>query len=279
MKKILAAVMLLAVIVSLASCGGGSVITVISREEGSGTRGAFVELTGVLGSDKLDKTSKSAEITNSTQVVISSVAGNKNAIGYISLGSLNDTVKAVKVEGSAATADNVNNGTYKLVRPFMIATSKDANAITRDFINYIMSPGGQAIIEDRGYISVSGGTEYASSGLSGTIRISGSTSIAPLMEKLKEAYVKLNPNVTVELQQNDSSTGMKDVGNGTSDIGMASRDIKESELKGGDVVGKTIAKDGIAVIINKNNEVDSLTMDQIKKIYTGEITDWSEIEE
>ena len=265
------------------SSTGGSesrAISVISREDGSGTRGAFIELLGIEekneSGEKVDNTIQTAEITNSTSVMMTTVAGNPDAIGYISLGSLNDTVKALKVDGVEATAENVKNGTYKVSRPFNIATKEGVSEVAQDFIKFIMSPDGQAIVEEEGCVSKEAGEAYTPSGMSGTINISGSSSVTPAMEALKEAYVALNPDVTINLQQSDSTTGMNDAIEGVSDIGMASRELKDSEIEAG-LTPTVIALDGIAVIVNNENTVEDITADQIKGIYTGEITDWSEI--
>ena len=251
-------------------------ITVISREDGSGTRSAFTELMGIL-IDDVDQTVASAEISNSTSVVIQSVVGNENAIGYISLGSLSDTVKAVSIDGTQPTAENIKNGTYKAARPFNIAAKENMNELASDFVAFIMSSDGQAIIEEKGYIKVSDNDAYEPSGLTGTIVVAGSTSVAPVMEILADEYKSLNEGVTIEIQQTGSSAGITSTIEGACDIGMASREIKESEVENG-VVPTVIAMDGIAVIVNNNNPAENLTSDQIKGIYTGEITDWNEIQ-
>lgn len=256
-------------------------ISVLTREEGSGTRGAFIELLGIEEKDadgkKVDKTIDTAETTNSTSVMITTVQGNKSAIGYISLGSLDESkVKALKVDGAEAAAENVKSGAYKVSRPFNIATKGEAKGIAADFIKFILSADGQAIVEKNGYISDGNSGAYTASGLSGKISVGGSSSVTPVMEKLKEAYVKLNPNVTVDVQQNDSSSGMKGAIDGIYDIGMASREVKDSEKSAG-LVSTKIALDGIAVIVNKANGADEITSEQIKNIYTGSVTKWSEI--
>lgn len=256
--------------------GTNSSITVISREDGSGTRDAFTELMGILVDDT-DNTVATAEISNSTSVVMQSVVGNRNAIGYISLGSLNDEVKAVSVDGVAATTDNIVNGTYNVSRPFNIATKEDISELAADFVDYILSADGQAIIEEEGYISVSDAESYTSAGLTGTIVIAGSTSVAPVMEVLADEYKALNEGVTIEIQQTGSSAGMTSTIEGACDIGMASRDVKDSEIAEG-LIPTVIAMDGIAVIVNHENAVENLTSEQIRGIYTGEITDWSEIQ-
>ena len=262
---------------TLTGCGGSdSEITVISREDGSGTRGAFTELMGITVDD-VDNTVASAEISNSTSVVIQSVAGNSNAIGYISLGSLNNEVKAVSVDGTEATVDNINSGEYKVARPFNIATREDISDLAADFVSFIMSADGQAIVEEKGYIKASDAGAYTSSDMSGTIVVAGSTSVAPVMEVLADEYKKLNSGVTIEIQQTGSSAGMTSTIEGACDIGMASREVKDSEIQQG-LVPTVIAMDGIAVIVNNDSEIDNLTSEQIKQIYTGEITDWSEIQ-
>ena len=264
----------------LASCGGNSdKITVISREDGSGTRGAFIELTGIEEKDsngnKTDNTKKDALICKSTDVVLTQVSGDKNAIGYISFGSLNDTVKALKVEGVEPSTATIESGDYKIVRPFNIAVKDGLSDAAQDFENYILSSEGQDIIEKAGYIKIDkSAAAYSSNNASGKVVVSGS-SVTPVMEKLAEAYQKANTNVTVDVQQSDSSTGIKDAINGTSDIGMASRDISDDELSQG-IKSVTIAQDAIAVIVNKDNAVEDITMDEIKAIYTGSKTTWSD---
>ena len=255
-------------------------IGVISREDGSGTRGAFIELFGIEQADesgeKVDYTTDSAVITNSTSVMMTTVAGDLYSIGYISLGSLNDTVKAVKIDGVEASAENIENGTYKIARPFNIATKDGLSAEAQDFIDFIMSADGQAVIEDNGYIAVSDAAAYSGKVDSGKVVVAGSSSVTPVMEKLKEAYLALNPDVTIEIQQSDSSTGITNTIDGTCDIGMASRDLKDSELEQG-LTPTVIAMDGIAVIVNNESEVDELTSDQVKDIFTGTSTVWSDV--
>lgn len=296
MKKILSlGLAALMTVFALAGCGadkgtdnnnggtgtGRDAISVLTREEGSGTRGAFIELLGIeeknADGKKVDKTIDTAETTNSTSVMITTVQGNKAAIGYISLGSLDKSkVKALKVDGAEAAADNVKSGEYKVARPFNIATKGDATGVASDFIKFILSADGQAVVEKNGYISEGNTGAYKASGQKGKITIGGSSSVTPVMEKLKEAYVKLNPDVTVDVQQNDSSSGMKGAIDGIYDIGMASRDVKDSEKEAG-LNSIKIALDGIAVIVNKDNTLDSITSEQIKNIYTGSLTKWSEI--
>ena len=254
----------------------GNPISVVTREDGSGTRGAFVELFGIEDADGNDAITQSAEISNSTSVVMTTVAGNHDAIGYISLGSLDDTVKALEIDGVAATVENINNGTYKVYRPFNIATKEGLSETAQDFVNFIMSEQGQAIVAEEGYISVENSGSYTPSGKTGNVTVSGSSSVTPVMQVLKEEYEALNPDVTIELQQSDSTTGVNDAIAGTSDIGMASRALKDSELEQG-VVGTVIANDGIAVIVNNESTVTGLTSEQVKGIYMGELTNWSEV--
>lgn len=255
-------------------------IDVISREDGSGTRGAFIELFGVEQKDasgeKVDYTTDDAEITNSTEVMITSVAGDKQAIGYISLGSLNDSVKALKIDGAAATVDDIKDGTYKIARPFNIVTTGEVSDVAQDFINFIFSEEGQKVVEDNGYISQGNQGAYTASGKSGKVTVAGSSSVTPVMEKLAEAYKALNSDVTVEVQQSDSTTGVTTALEGVCDIGMASRELKDEETAKG-AQGQVIAMDGIAVVVNNENPVEDLTAEQVKDIYVGDTTDWSEL--
>ncbi len=258
------------------STGMSGAIHVVSREDGSGTRGAFVELTGV-EDDNGDNTTVEAEIANRTDAVLTTVAGNEAAIGYVSLGSLNDTVKAVTVDGVEATVDNVKSGTYTLSRPFNIAPKGEPTGVAADFINFIMSADGQAIVGED-YITVNDEAEaFASDGSSGQITVGGSSSVSPVMEQLIEAYKAVNPNAQIDLQTSDSTSGMTGAMDGTFAIGMASRELHEDEA--GQLTAQAIAMDGIAVIVNPANTVDNLTMDQIRSIYGGETTDWSEVAE
>ena len=256
----------------------GNEITVVSREDGSGTRGAFIELTGVEQKDengeKTDLTTVEAIITNSTEVMMTTVAGDENAIGYASMGSMNDTVKAVNVNGVEATAENVKNGTYSLSRPFNIATLGDVSDVAQDFINFIMSADGQAVIEGKGYIKIDeNAAPFESNGAKGKIVVAGSSSVTPVMEKLQEAYLAINSGAEIELQESDSTTGMTQTIDGTCDIGMASRDLKDSEVEAG-LQATSIALDGIAVIVNNANNVNDLSTDDIAAIFKGERLEW-----
>ena len=250
-------------------------IMVISREDGSGTRGAFIELTGV-EDDNGDNTTQAAAIQNSTNGVMTAVANDETAIGYISLGSLDDSVKAVTVGGVEATSDNVSNGTYTLARPFNIVTNGEAtDAVAVDFIGYCMSPDGQALATEEGYIGGEG-TEFTSTQPSGNITVGGSSSVTPLMEKLIEAYQAVNPNATIELLTTDSTTGVTGALDGTYTIGMASRELKDEETSQG-AQATVLAMDGIAVVVNPANPTADLSVDQIKSIYTGETTVWADV--
>lgn len=255
-----------------------SSINVLSREDGSGTRGAFIELFGVEKKNaqgkKVDYTTDEASITNSTAVMLTTVAGNKYAIGYVSLGSLSSSVKAVKIDGVSATVDNINNGSYKIARPFNVAVRNNLSNVAHDFLNYILSSDGQDIIAANKYIKVPAANSYSASGISGKIVVAGSSSVSPVMEKLIESYKAVNPNAKIELQTSDSTTGVTNAASGTCDIGMASRALKDSEKAKG-LKEITIAIDGIAVIVNKENEMNDAAKDFIRDIYVGKITKWN----
>lgn len=289
MKKILALILAGTVMCMTVACGNKKnaegfdttyEITVVSREDGSGTRGAFVELFGIeqkneVG-EKVDYTTEEAAVTNSTSVMLSTVAGDEYAIGYVSLGSLNDSVKALKVDGADATEENIMAGAYKVARPFNIATKGELSEAAKDFVQFILSADGQKVVSENGYISLGEMPAYEGSMPEGKIVIAGSTSVSPVMEKLKEAYLTVNPSVEIEIQTNDSSTGMAMTSEGTCDIGMASRELKESEIENG-LTGTVIATDGIAVIVNHANVLEDITSEQVKNIYIGEAYTWDDI--
>lgn len=296
-KRIFAILTLAAITAMMAGCGssndsgngsgaadGGSdlgMITVVSREDGSGTRGAFIELMGIEQKDadgnKTDMTTVDAMITNKTDVMLSTIAGDPAAIGYVSLGSLNDNVKALQIDGAEATPENVKSGTYKVARPFNIATKGEPTGVAKDFINYILSADGQKIVSED-YISISDdAATFETDGSSGKIVVGGSSSVFPLMEKLAEGYEAINGAAEIEVQSSDSTAGMSGAADGTFDIGMASRALKDDEAA--QLTGTVIANDGIAVIVNNENAISGLTSEQVQKIYTGEITDWSEVAE
>ena len=256
--------------------GASGMITVKTREDGSGTRRAFVELFGVeedVDGEMYDMITVEAKVTNSTSVMMNTVAWDVNSIGYISLGSLDDTVTAVKIDGVEPTAENVANGTYKISRPFNVATGEDLSEAASDFMSYIMSADGQQVVEDEGYIKAApDAAEYVNTGVKGSVTVAGSSSVTPVMEKLKEAYEEVNPRVKVEIQESDSTTGMQNVMEGVCDIGMASRELKDSEISAG-LTATVIARDGIVVIVNNDSGITDLTTDQVRQIYLGELTE------
>ena len=303
MKKIAAAVMMVSMVaVTAVGCGSSngtdtkgadanqsdatsdwdetSDVTIVSREDGSGTRGAFIELFGIEEKQddgtKVDMTTTDAQITNNTSVMLTTVADNEYAIGYVSLGSLNDSVKALKIDGAEATAENIENGSYKVSRPFNIAVKKDLNnKVAKDFMSFIMSTEGQKVVADEKYIAVADVKDYAGTKPSGSCVVGGSSSVSPLMEKLIEAYKAVNPNASIELQTSDSTTGMTSTIEGSYDIGMASRELKEEEAA--ELEPTVIATDGIAVVVNNANPLDELSADQVNDIYVGNVSTWDEI--
>lgn len=303
MKKIAAAVMMVSMVaVTAVGCGSSngtdtkgadanqsdatsdwdetSDVTIVSREDGSGTRGAFIELFGIEEKQddgtKVDMTTTDAQITNNTSVMLTTVADNEYAIGYVSLGSLNDSVKALKIDGAEATAENIENGSYKVSRPFNIAVKKDLNnKVAKDFMSFIMSTEGQKVVADEKYIAVADVKDYAGTKPSGSCVVGGSSSVSPLMEKLIEAYKAVNPNASIELQTSDSTTGMTSTIEGSYDIGMASRELKDDEAA--ELEPTVIATDGIAVIVNNANPTDELSADQVKDIYVGNVSTWDEL--
>lgn len=279
-KQLAATVAMMTMCVAMMTgCGaedGDKEICVISREDGSGTRDAFTELLEIMVDD-VDNTTVNAEITNSTSVMMTTVAGNTEAIGYVSLGSLDDSVKAIKVDGIEATTDNVSGGEYKVARPFNIVTGSDLSENAQDFIDFIMSKEGQEIVSEEGYIAVESEANYKTSGLNGTVTLAGSTSVAPVMEKIAEKYMDLNEGMTIEIQQSGSGAGITSTIEGVCDIGMSSRDLKDNEIAEG-VSATKIAMDGIAVIVNLDNPVEDLTSEQIKNIFVGNTTNWSEVQ-
>ena len=303
MKKIAVAVMMVSMVaVTAVGCGSSngtdtkgadanqsdatsdwdetSDVTIVSREDGSGTRGAFIELFGIEEKQddgtKVDMTTTDAQITNNTSVMLTTVADNEYAIGYVSLGSLNDSVKALKIDGVEATAENIENGSYKVSRPFNIAVKKDLNnKVAKDFMSFIMSTEGQKVVADEKYIAVADVKDYAGTKPSGSCVVGGSSSVSPLMEKLIEAYKAVNPNASIELQTSDSTTGMTSTIEGSYDIGMASRELKDEEAA--ELEPTVIATDGIAVVVNNANPLDELSADQVKDIYVGNVSTWDEI--
>lgn len=286
MRKAFSIVLVLCLALCLvAGCGGETVfdagisVTVVSREDGSGTRGAFVELLGIeekrADGSTWDMTTPEAVIVNNTAVMMTMVSGDPYAIGYISLGSLNGTVRALEIDGVAPTAQSIKDGSYAIARPFNIATTAQVSPVADDFIQFILSAQGQAVVAENGYIPLDGAQPYSGSKLPGKVVVAGSSSVTPVMEKLKEAYIALNPNAEIEIQQSDSSTGMSATASGICDIGMASRELKESELATG-LTSTVIAMDGIVVIVNNGNPATGLTSEQVKAIYTGEAPTWAD---
>ena len=283
MKKVVGILLSLALLAGTAVAAGefdyAQDITVVSREEGSGTRGAFIELLGVEKKDesgnKIDYTTEEAVITNSTNVMMTTVAGNEAAIGYSSMGSLNGTVKALKVDGAEATVENIKSGAYQVSRPFNIATGGEVSEAAQDFISYILSAEGQAVVSENGYIPLDDAPAYAGKQVSGKIVVAGSSSVTPVMEKLKEAYTALNPAAVIEIQTSDSTSGMTAAMDGTCDIGMASRELKDEEAAA--LSATVIANDGIAVVVAPGNPVGDLTSAQVKEIFTGAATAWSAV--
>lgn len=296
MKKIISLILMLSlVLAALVGCnssnntnGNGDeksdlsgTINVVSREDGSGTRGAFIEIVGILEKDsdgnKTDNTYEEAIIQNGTDAVMTTVAGDESSIGYISLGSLNNTVKALKIDNVEATSENVQNGSYKISRPFNIAYKGDLNSLGEDFLNFILSSDGQNIVVEEGYVPISKDLEgFNSSSQEGNLVVAGSTSVSPVMEKLAEKYEEINPDVSIEIQSTGSSAGMQSAMEGSADIGMASRELKDSEKE---VLNhEPIAIDGIAVIVNNENDVEGISLDEVKSIYTGETSSWNDIE-
>ncbi|MDR1013638.1 MAG: substrate-binding domain-containing protein [Coriobacteriales bacterium] len=260
-------------------------ISVIAREDGSGTRSAFVELFGVeeeLNGEKADGTTLDAAITNSTAVMLTAVADDPRAIGYISLGSLDDSVKALAIDGVAATTDNVKDGSYGIQRPFNLVTNGELAPVAQDFLDFMLSSAGQRVVEENHYVAVidpalSSSAYVPAPGTAGKVVVSGSSSVTPVMEKLKEAYLALNPDVSIEIQQSDSSTGIQAAVDGICDIGMASRELKDTESAAG-LSATVIALDGIAAIVNTENPLDGLEGTQVKDIYLGAIARWEELE-
>lgn len=264
---------------SSAAASMSGAIDVVSREDGSGTRGAFIELFGIQtknGDEKVDNTTADAIIANQTEVMMQNVSGDKNAIGYASLGSVNDSIKVLAIDGAEATTENVLNGSYKVSRPFNIATKGEPTGAAKDFMNFILSADGQKVGTDNGYIQINEDADaFTSDGSTGEITVAGSSSVTPVMEKLKEAYEAVNPNVKITIQESDSTTGMNNTIEGVCDIGMASRELSEEELA--TLTPVQIALDGIAVIVNPENPIEELSTEQVCSIFTGETTDWSEI--
>lgn len=253
-------------------------INVVTRENGSGTRGAFVEIVGVVDSEDNDAIYQEAVVQQGTNAVMSTVAGDLYGIGYISLGSLNETVKTVKVNGSEPTVENIKAGDYPISRPFNIAYKDGGlSELGQDFVNFIMSAEGQAIVAENSLIEAEDAAPaYASSGATGDIVVGGSTSVTPAMEALAEAYMERNVDTNIEIQSTGSTAGITGVIDGNVEIGMASRELKDEEAAV--LKHQAIGIDGIAIIVHNNNPIDDLSLEQVKTIYLGETTAWSEVE-
>ena len=284
-KSILLLIVIISILACATGCGGSSEfdteqsINVISREDGSGTRGAFTDIFGLIlqgeGGTRKDISTKEAVIAKQTDVLMASITNDKYAIGYISMGSLNDTVKAVAIDGIMPSAATVGSEEYSVVRPFWIFTKENPSELCVDFIDFVTSADGQAVVSQNYIESFRDAAEYSGNKPSGKIVVAGSSSVTPIMEKLKEAYIGVNPGAKIEIQQSDSSAGFTGTVEGTCDIGMASRDLTEDEQV--QVNSVKIALDGIVIVVNKNNSVDNLSKQQVKEIFTGEITKWSEL--
>ena len=271
-------VLCLCFVIILTGCGSSSdEITVVSREDGSGTRGAFVEAAGVVDSQGNDITTVKAEITNSTSVVIQSVISNVNSVGYISIGALSDDIKASKIDGVEPTAENVNSGDYKISRPFSVVEKEGTSEIAKDFIEYILSDEGQEVVKNTGFIALKGNGKYEKKEIEGKVVIAGSTSVGPVMEVLAQEYMEINPEVEVEIQQTGSTAGIESTLAGACDIGMSSRNLKDTEIAKG-LKGTVIARDGIAIVVNKENPCSALDLEDVKEIFAGEIINWSDEE-
>ena len=276
MKKLIP--LFLVLVFVLAGCAGKASVNVVSREDGSGTRGAFVEITGLLekeGDQEIDTTYEEATIQNTTDGVMTTVKGDIDGIGYVSTGSLNDTIKALKVNGVEPSQENIKKGDYPISRPFLLAFKGELNPLQEDFLKFILSQEGQALVKDQGYIPVDAETSYQAGDIEGKITISGSTSVTPVIEKLKEEYEALNPKASIEIQSNGSSTGIKSTIDGASDLAMSSRSLKEDEKQS--LTDITIALDGIGVIVNKDNPIEDLSLEEVKEIFKGNITSWDDL--
>lgn len=283
-RKLLAIVAALTMVfsVALAAFDASQTISVVSREEGSGTRGAFIELTGIAtkGADgkEVDNTYLEADFVNSTSLVMTTVASNEYAIGYASLSSVlaNDTVKALKVNGVVASTEDILSQAYPIARPFNIVTKGElTDEIAKDFYAFIMSKEGQKVVGENGLVPVDTAETpaYEGKALEGKLTVGGSTSVTPIMEKLAEAYNVLQPKVVIDLQSTGSTAGVTGALDGTYQLGMASRGLKDSE-KGNGAVGTVIAMDGIAVIVHPDNPIEDLTVEQIRQVFVGEVTTW-----
>lgn len=253
-------------------------IHVITREDGSGTRTAFTEIAGVVDENDDDIITPTATVQNGTNAVMQGVAGDVYSIGYISLGSLNDSVKAVSVNGVAAEADLVASGEYEVARNFNVTYGGELSEVAQDFWDFMFSAQGQELAVDEGYVAADASApEYEAKGLSGDITIVGSTSVEPVIEAMSEAYRELNPDVSIDITAPGSGAGVTAAIDGTADIGMASRELSDEEQ---DQVTETaaIAVDGIAVIVHNDNPLEDLSLEDIAGIYLGDLTSWNGVQ-
>ncbi len=274
--------------VGLIACGqpqaaaekAADTVAVFSREDGSGTRSAFAELVGLqqkaADGTPVDLTANDAVITNSTSVMLTSVANDPAAIGYVSMGSLTDAVRALAIDGVEATPANVKSGAYKLARPLNFVTKKDLSPAAQDFLAFAASAEGQTVAEKAGYVSAATGKPFASNGAQGKVVVAGSSSVSPVAEKIAEAFKQANPNVSVEIQTSDSTTGIALCADGTADVGMASRELADSESAKG-LSASPVALDGIAVIVPPSQTVTGLTTQQVRDLFAGDVTSWSAV--
>jgi len=248
------------------------VIAVFTREDGSGTRDAFVSLTGV-GDDMYVE----AVVESETNQILTKIESNDTAIGYVSVGSLNPNVKALEIDGIAPSNETIMDGSYKLQRPLLVCVNadKENDPLVKDFIAFMISAEGQEQSASKWTVIDSDAPSYTSAGLSGVLKVGGSTSVEPLMQKLAEAYIALNPDVDIEISGGGSGTGINEATEGIIDIGMSSRNLKDEEK--GALTATVIALDGVAVIINPANPITNMTTEQVRAIFTGEITRWNQL--
>ena len=253
-------------------------IHVITREDGSGTRGAFSEIANIVDENGDDAITQSATVQNGTSAVMQGVAGDVYAIGYISLGSLDNSVKAVNVNGIEATPENIMSGDYEVARNFNVAYGGELSEVAQDFWDFMFSAQAQELVAEEGYVSVdTEATEYEAKALAGDITIVGSTSVQPIMERMAQAYREYNPDVVIDITAPGSGAGVTAAIDGTADIGMASRELSDEEQA---QLSETaaIAVDGIAVILHLDNITEDLSLEDISGIYSGDITTWDAVQ-
>ena len=248
------------------------VIAVFTREDGSGTRSAFIEITGV-GDDMYIE----AVVQNETAQILTSVETNDSGIGYVSVGSLSDSVKALEIDGVIPSNETIMDGSYSLQRPFLVVVTdeKKNDPLVQDFLDFMLSIEGQELAANRTTQAVDNPSAYSPSGLSGTLKVGGSTSVEPLMQQMREAYIAHNPGVEIEISGGGSGTGINEATEGILDLGMSSRELRDNEKEL--LTDIAIALDGVAVIVNAANPLTGLTLDQVREIYVGEIIRWNQI--